>query len=521
MQTIDIYRSASLFVTIKPDEESSQSKSIMGPNVIRLTFEDSRYIPFKINDYCTVFGEKYILLSSPAVTKLSQYFFRYTIELSWEGALLSRVDYFFLGDDNTLKEPDFSLMGNSNTFMDLLLQNLHRIDTAWEIGEVQPTGYKNITFNSENCYNALARIAEEFETEFIIEGKRINLAKRQKDTGYSFKHGRNLGLRELTPQPVDGTSVVTRLYAYGSEKNLPSDYRNFTRRLKMTDGLLYVEKNVDQYGVIEHIKIFDEIFPNRTGTVTGINAIDPFEFSDSSIDFNLNDYLLPGITAKVTFNTGQLSGYTLEIKSYDHTNKRLKLLLSKEEKALDIPNVNIRPAIGDKYVFVDIVLPQSYIDAAEAKLKTEAIKLLDLISEPQLKYAIVFDPTYLKKRNIYPKIGDLIWIKDEHFEVERRIRVTSTSRRIVNEDELTVEVSDTVSAGKIDIIINAQNSTAREVVDLEEYLKNNSTLNNRIVGDLSIKQGSIIATDLPTTTMTTGFSSIVIDNVTGKIYRKI
>lgn len=521
MQTVDIYRGADLFVTIKPDADSSQIKKIMGENVIRLAFDDNRFINFQINDWCTVFSEKYILIGIPTVTKLSQFRYRYTVEMHAEGVLLSRYQFLFLGDDNSLKETDFSLMGNTNTFMNLLLQNLHRNDTEWKLGEIIPSVYKNLTFSAENCYNALARIAEEFETEFYFVGKTIHLGKKIRDTGYSYKHGQGLGLREITPQPVDGGGVVTRLYAFGSEKNIPSDYRNFSRRLRMTDGQLYLERNTDIYGVIEFTKIYDDIYPHRTGKVTGVDALDPFSFTDSTIDFNINDYLLPGIAAKVTFNTGQLSGYTLDIRSFDNGTKEVIVLLNKDERALDIPSTSIRPAIGDEYVLVDIVMPNSYIIAAEAELTAAAAKLLEEVSVPQKKYSIVFDPTYLRRKNQFPSIGDLIWITDENFELQRKIRVTSTTRKIVQEWELSVELADAITSNRIDVIVNNQSSNARDIVDLEKFLQNNSTLNNTVIGDLAIKQGTAKIQDIPTTSTLIGFSELVIDNTTGRIFKKV
>lgn len=522
MQTIDIYKNGQLFVAIKPDDSSTQVKQIMGENRINIEFRDSRHINFEINDYCDVFGERYILNGVPTKTKESKYYFKYTLSMiSIGSAYLSRVNYLFLGDDNTLKEPDFSLHGTARQFAQLIIDNMARLDTSFTLGDIVPSGYKTMTFKNENCYNVLGRIAEEFETEFWIEGKQIHLAKRSKQTGYSFKLGLDLGLSEITPQPVDGGGVVTRLYAYGAEKNIPSDYRNFSPRLKMTDGISFIEKNVEKYGLIEYTHLFEDIFPNRTGKVSGVNALDIFSFSDSSMDFDLNSYLIGGIAAKVTFNTGQLAGYTFDLRSYDVATKTFRFLPAKEEKSLNVPNAGMRPAIGDEYVLVDITLPQSYIDAAEKKLKDSATQLLEEISTPKIKYSLLFDQAYLKRRKLVPNIGDLIWISDEHFELNRRIRITSTSRNIVNEYDITVDVADVVTAGKIDIIINSQNTNARSIETIQKELTNNATLNGKVVGDLSVIFGTVVVEDMPTTNTYVGFSELLINDATGKIYKKV
>ncbi|GAO43801.1 phage tail protein [Flavihumibacter petaseus] len=521
MKTIDIYRGTDLLATIKPSDSSTQNKAIMGDNALNLDFEDSRHISFQINDWCEVFGERYVVNAKPTVTKSSTRYYDYKVPMVAEGTLISRVQFLFLGDDNSLKEPDFSLMGNADTFMDLLMQNLHRVDSSWVRGQVQPTAYKNMTFSAENCYNALSRIAEEFGTEFWLEGKTVHLVKRVTDTGHTFKYGRGNGLYDLTGQPIDQSSVITRLYAFGSDKNLPSDYRNFSRRLRMTDGELYVEQNTAQYGVIEFTQIFDDIFPHRTGKVTGVNAIDPFLFTDSTMDFDINAQLLPGISAKVTFNTGQLSGYTLEIKSFNNTTKEVRVLLNKDERALDIPNTNIRPAIGDEYVFVDIIMPDSYITAAEAALKEAAVSMLDQVSVPQEKYTVTFDPTVLRRKNIIPAIGQLLWITDSQFGLDRKIRITSSTRKVVDEWDISVELADTVNAGKIDLLVNNGSNNARDIVSLEDYLKNNSTLNNNIIGDVNIRQGTVRLEEFPTTATMTGFSEVVVENATGKLFKKV
>ena len=197
------------------------------------------------------------------------------------------------------------------------------------------------------------------------------------------------------------------------------------------------------------------------------------------------------------------------------------ILLNKDERAIEVPSALMKPAIGDEYVLVDIIMPPSYIEAAEAALTTAAARLLQQISVPQQKYSIVFDPTFLKRKNQFPVIGDMIWITDESFEIERKIRVTSTTRNIVNEWELSVELADTITYGRIDVIVNTQNANSRDIVDLEKFLQNFSTMNNNVIGDLNIKQGTAKMPDAPTTSSMSGFSELVIHNITGEIFKKV
>lgn len=513
-------RGSSLLVAIKPDENSVQYKKVMGENELRITFRDNKIIPFQINDWCIVFGERYQLNTVPTDTKISKYLYEYNLTMQSEGSMLSRAQFLFLDVVNNLTESDFSLMGNSDDFVDLIIDNASRVASGWVKGEVIPTGYKNLTFSKENCYNALSRISEEFETEFWIIGKTIHLTKRQTDTGNTFKHGQNKGLYEITRQPLD-SSVVTRLYAFGSEKNLPSNYRNFSNRLLMTNGDPYLESNTAKYGIIEYTEIIEDIYPHRTGKVTSINAVNPYVFIDTTIDFDVNAQLLPGLTAKVVFNTGQLAGYEFEISKFNNTIKEFTILKNKNERVLDLPSTTIKPGIGDEYVLIDLDMPQTYIDAAELELSTRAQALLDQASEPQLSYQVVLDPVYIKNRGLTLSIGDLVWLVDTELQVNRRIRIVSTTRDIVNEYQYQVELSDSVSAGKLDTIINAQATNGRNISSIGQSIQNNSLLNNNQIGDLNVKQGTIVLQDIPTTSTTTGFSQLYIDDATGKIYKKV
>jgi len=521
MHTIDINRGENLLVTIKPDDTSTWVKRIMGEDQLNITFKDNRYIPFAINDWCEVFGAKYTLASLPVVRKVSTYLWEYTMVLDSQALDLKRTQFLFLGADNTLRESSFSLMGNADKFLQLVVDNVNRVNGGWEKGQVINSEYKNLTFSKENCFSALGRIAEAFQTEFWVEGKTIHLTTRARDTGYLFKHGRNKGLYEITRLNVDNSSVVTRLYAFGSDKNLPADYRDYVGRLLMPNGDYYVEKNTDTYGVIEATELFDDVYPRRTGKVTAVNAGNPFVFVDANMDFDLNDQLLPGVSAKVVFNTGQLAGYEFEVSAFNNGTKQFTILKNKNERRLEVPSTTLRPVIGDEYVLVDIKMPDSYIEAAEAELKEKALALLEQVSEPQVKYAIVIDPVFIKRSGWVLNVGDLVWVKDAQLGLQRKIRVVQVTRNLINEHHYQIEISDINEKGTFTALVSATQSTSRDLSNVRTSLINNSILNNTAIGDLKVQQGSIVIEAIPETSTDIGFSPVYVDNATGKLYRLV
>lgn len=626
MHVIDIYRDNMLLTSIKPQEDSAQVKRVMRDNDIQITFKDSQYIDFKIGDKTTVFNEFYFINFLPVVRKVSSEEYEYTLVMQSTYRILAKTQLLFLGDNNTLKEGDFSLTGRAQEFIDLVVRNLqrHQPNFNFVTGQVEQTDYKTLSFSTVNCLDALAKIAEAFDTEYWVEGFTISLTAIGRDTGYTFRHGKRKGLYDLTRMTVDNSNVVTRLYAFGSDKNLPENYRNYSKRLKLPsqgtktvtnitwtktdngDGtdkytfnwdapqvsdqtgvsafyrllgnpagfmglgtgsvlsprvydlpagsyefffttdtpqvntgqfdtspfpaiattqqpvmpfageVIYIEKNKDQYGLSEATVIIDDVYPHRTGSVTAINIANVYEFTDINIDFDINDYLLPGMTPKVTFNSGQLSGYTLEIQSFNNSTKKFILLKNKNERAIEVPSADFKPAIGDKYVITDMKMPGSYIDAAEAELLVAAETLLDTLSEPQLSYQLIFDPVYLEQKGYNLKLGDLIWIIDPVLNIQRKFRVVEYQRKLVNEFDFTLDVADTLRKSKVQALTTGQGALTDTVYNINSNIQNNSILNNRVIGDLIfIGQASIKFENLQTGS---GLTAVGID-ANGKLWK--
>jgi hypothetical protein len=624
MNTIDIYRDNLFLYTIKPEDDSTQLKKIMGENELRVNFVENQYIEFKIGDKTTLFDEDYYLNTVPNVTKKDGNKYEYQMILKATKDALSKVQYMFLGDDNSLKESVFSLTGTAADFISLLIRNTRRLLPAFDFttGVIQSTDYKTISFDSENCLDALAKISEAFELEYWVTGTVISLETKAKDTGYVFKHGKRKGLYELIRKGVNDDHVITRLYAFGSDKNLPENYRNFSKRLKLplqdsktitnltweifvilldnsqqinfefdpatdpgvtgltilrrlagsSDNFSYaetgpntsprsvtvpagewefifrsefasttessqpvvvnnsapqpalpqsgdiisIEKNIDKYGVSEGTVVMDDVYPHRTGTVTSVDAGNFYRFHDSGIDFDVNDFLLPGMTAKVTFNTGQLSGYTFDISEYNDGAKRFTILKNKNERVFELPSFDLKPSIGDKYVLTDIKMPTSYITAAENELLLRAQSLLDKLSEPQLSYQLILDPVYIKEKNITLNIGDMVWIVDNPMMIQRKMRIVSSERNITNQYQYSLEIADALAATKFQTLTSGQVQLTDSVNNITSTLQNNSILNNRVVGDLIMTgESSIKFENLQTGT---GLTPIGIDS-SGRIFK--
>lgn len=82
----------------------------------------------------------------------------------------------------------------------------------------------SITVDSQTCWQALALVNEKWDVNFIVRGRNIYVGTTGIEAGHIFSYGLGNGLYEIVQNADSDQSVITRLRAYGSEKNLPSHY---------------------------------------------------------------------------------------------------------------------------------------------------------------------------------------------------------------------------------------------------------------------------------------------------------
>lgn len=101
---------------------------------------------------------------------------------------------------------------------------------------------KAITYQSLSILDAIAEIAKQFDTEWWVENNEIHFGKCYRNTGERiFEPGVNV--EEVTPSS-SGEQAATRVYAFGSDKNIPKDYRKD----------LYFENGLDGEDAVEDKK---------------------------------------------------------------------------------------------------------------------------------------------------------------------------------------------------------------------------------------------------------------------------
>lgn len=453
-QLITIYKKGTLDIraVVDPDDKSQQSVGIMRGDIVTLTFSVAEAILFGIGDYCTIYGNNYQINAPVAFKKSGSRNFDYTVTLEGDQYDLTKCAYLFLNSSNHFTDGQFTILGKPIDFMNLVIYNLNRLypGAGWTLGAVDDAPYQNITFQSQNCMQVLSTLAQNFLTEYIFEGKKISLTVKQPPSGVTLEYGKGLALYSLNRanQSTSGTmNMFTRLYAYGSNKNIGANYRGGAKYLRMAAGL-YIENNVDTLGVFENTVFFDgqqllpEIYPQRTGFVTGVTS--EFIFTDADIDFNVTDYLILGTTAQVTFNTGQLGGYTFQIADFNWLTKTFTINSNTSDQTLIIPSDLLKPAIGDTYVITNITMPLSYTEDAEAQLAKAAHFYLDNYGPAKMTFTTECNPFYFKANNVALQLGFTYRLISAESNIDRQIRLVNYTRNLRNPFLYTIDLADKV-----------------------------------------------------------------------------
>jgi len=218
--------------------KAEQSTTLMGEDNVSLDIESAISLSFEIGDSIIVYGRKYTLFEIPEVEKISDNRFRYSLQ--FKGAIHELQFKLFKLDGSTGSSGigDFSLMGNLDRFAGLVIDNMDSAASAWVKGNIMETGVKNLTFSNESCQTVISKLCDEFSVEFNIQyvaGQFVlNMdSKITRDLPDTLKYGKGSGLTSIKRKYIPDENFVTLLYGFGSTRNLPAGYRNYSTRLKM------------------------------------------------------------------------------------------------------------------------------------------------------------------------------------------------------------------------------------------------------------------------------------------------
>lgn len=453
-------QSEELKLTVSTSSSSTWNMELMTENAISVSFTHPFYVPLDVNDYVLLSGVKFSINKEYKPKQKSTQEYTYSVKFYGPEHDAQRVMYLNLTDGQY--DVQFSLDGSPREHLKKWVDNMNRIygREVWSMGDVVVAVNQTIEYNNSSCWDALASIAEAFETEWWADGFTINLSRCER--GERISLGYMQGLTSLTQsENSNDVKFFTRLIPLGSTKNIDRSRYGYSR-LQLPDKSTYVDRNT-QYGLYEYVEeaAFAEIFPHYTGTVSSVRSEEktgedkkPFTiyyFKDNGMTFDPSskDNEIAGLVKHVSFQTGDLAGRDFEA-NYNSATKEWEIINIYPDEETQIPGGNLIPRVGNTYIPWNFRMPAEYETQAEQDYKAAVDNYLKTYSEDVSKYGGDTDYIYIDTHNVPLQLGQSVRLtSDEYFgEVGYRdSRMTKVVRKLDNLSIATIECSNQVGKG--------------------------------------------------------------------------
>lgn len=273
-----------------------------------------------------------------------------------------------------------------------------------------------MTYDNINILDACFSMAKKWDCECWVTENIIHFGRCESGDAVDFEIGKNV--QEMS-QSESQSTYATRIYAFGSTRNIPADYRPIDetvvvngvvqRRLMLPEGTPYIDAYPDMTTeeAVEQVVIFDEVYPRRTGIMSDVTTIevtdkvenedgttteekwDAYRFRDTGVNFS-EKYILPGQELRIRFASGLLNGLEFAVK-FNPEGKPEKLedggwnpeaqlweIVRNEDYGRPLPGDVLFPQDGDEYVLSGWdstkITELGLVGAAEQELKEKTEK---------------------------------------------------------------------------------------------------------------------------------------------------
>lgn len=415
---LDILRHGSVYRTIIPDEGASMEDTYCGISSLSLEWDSPEPMWVKAGDYVEISGRAFYFFTPPSEKMVNTRHYNYSAKLYGEDNMLTKTLCLFLDvfdRINIRSQSDYELCATPQEVMSLIVRNVNRnVSNPWtsEVTNLTKAG-EIITLQVVNstCKNVLDNLCSMVDGEWRYDHETKTLVLSDKD---KIKGSRSLDLEYpkniLSPLKfTHNDDAITRMFVAGGKRNIPSGYADGeSDRLLMPGGEKIIEETSDI--PVEGYYTNDDIYPRRNSFITGVRKSERgfFFVTDSTINFDINKLLVEGQTAKISFTSGRLTGYDFEIASFNKGTKTIEIKQQTEGEAV-IPNDTMRPEVGDKYVLLDILMPDQYVKAAEEELREDALKVFEDKKLDKIKTEAQISTQWLIKNardiNLFDMVG--------------------------------------------------------------------------------------------------------------------
>lgn len=487
---LKIYDKANnLRLTASPNTSSSVTEEIGGECSVSASFTHTAYVPLDVDDYIDLEGVRFKIKSRYRPKQKNTQTYEYSVK--FYAPIHDAEDTLMLFQEGGTTS-EFSYDGGPREHLQLWIDNMNRRagGNLWSIGTVITADNKTIDYRNVKCWDAAFGsngIAATFETEMWADGYVINLCKAER--GETVELGYLHGLTNLAQEDNGEVKFFTRLFPLGSTRNIDATKYGYSR-LQLPDRSLYVDKNVDLYGVKEETEeaAFAEIYPQYVGTVSSVRTEEKtseegrkytvYYFKDSGMDWNPKDYEIPDLDYMLQFQTGELAGRGTDGSfqaAWHEDTREWEIINVYPDETTQIPGGVIIPNPGDKYIPWNFAMPQEYITAAEQAYKQAVDDFLNTYSFDPNKYTGTTDRNYIENNNTPLRIGwNVRLLSEQYFGSTggyKDTRITKVQRKLNDLCQATITCSDEVGSGWKSSVDNSLNSLRYEVArQAEQYV---------------------------------------------------
>lgn len=487
---LKIYDKAnSLRLTASPKTSSSVTEEIGGECSVSASFTHTEYVPLDVDDYIELESVRYKVKSRYRPKQKNTQTYEYSVK--FYAPIHDAEDTLMLFQEGGTTS-EFSYDGGPREHLQLWIDNMNRRADAnlWSIGTVITADNKTIDYRNVKCWDAAFGsngIAATFETEMWADGYVINLCKAER--GEMVELGYLQGLTNLAQEDNGEVKFFTRLFPLGSTRNINAAKYGYSR-LQLPDRSLYVDKNVDLYGVKEETEetAFSEIFPKYIGTISSVRSEEKeneegrkytvYYFKDNGMNWNPKDYEIPDLDYMLKFQTGELAGRGTDGSfqaAWHEDTREWEIINVYPDDTTQIPGGTIIPTPGDQYIPWNFAMPQEYITEAEQEYKQAVDDYLNTYSFDPNKYTGTTDRNYIEKNHTPLHIGwNVRLLSDQYFEAiggYKDTRITKVQRKLNDLCQATITCSDEVGTGWKSSVDNSLNSLRYEVArQAEQYV---------------------------------------------------
>lgn len=365
------------------------------------------------------------------------------------------------------QEASWNLTASLDVHVGIVLRNLKALgykykgqDFEFSIDSSVENKSLLMSYDNINILDALFSMGakDKWNCDVWVTENIIHFGRCEFGDPVDFEQGINV--QEMTRSDSQ-SDYVTRIYAFGSTRNIPSNYRPVDesivvngvvqKRLMLPVGTPCIDAYPDMYTeeAVEQVVVFDEIFPRRTGTMSDITTKEytdkienadgttteekwnVYRFKDTGITFS-KDYILPGEELKITFQSGKLNGMVFAVAfDPDGKDEQLWEIVRNEDYGRKLPGDVLVPEDGDKYVLSGWdstkIVELGLVDAAEQELKAETEKYVakSKIDPNTYTCTMMSDDAYREDgiHNLYGAGQKVNLINKAYFENGRQSRV--------------------------------------------------------------------------------------------------